>query len=104
MSLLCERAARGAMFLDKGMPGWFKKINLERLDIAFSNSCVIGQLGEANAQTGGDKFDFNDWRGRVGSDFAIKHGFYIRHLSSKNWKKQTEAWRMEIRIRLCQAA
>jgi hypothetical protein len=38
------RVARGARYLDELVPGWDKVIDLERLDLASSCACVLGQL------------------------------------------------------------
>ncbi|MEK7583502.1 MAG: hypothetical protein AAB483_03845 [Patescibacteria group bacterium] len=39
-----ERVQRGAALLDKRVPGWVMRINLETLDIGESQFCVLGQL------------------------------------------------------------
>lgn len=37
-------AAAGAAHLDKVLPGWHEKIDLDRLNIRFFNDCILGQL------------------------------------------------------------
>lgn len=39
-----ERVQAGATFLDANVPGWWKKIDLEKLDISSPFDCIIGQL------------------------------------------------------------
>lgn len=34
----------GAFYLDENHPGWFKKINLDTLDLSNQCNCVLGQL------------------------------------------------------------
>ena len=37
-------AERGANLLDEKYPGWYKKINLDNLDITSCFRCILGQL------------------------------------------------------------
>jgi hypothetical protein len=41
-----ERVANGAQLLDEKYPGWYRKINLDDLDIESACNCICGQLGE----------------------------------------------------------
>lgn len=41
-----DRVRAGAAYLDKVMPGWCGKINLDTLDISNDCTCVLGQLFE----------------------------------------------------------
>lgn len=38
-----ERVAAGAAYLDRVMPGWWQRIDLERLDLSSTCNCVLGQ-------------------------------------------------------------
>jgi hypothetical protein len=38
-----QRVARGAALLDEKLPGWHERIDLDRLDLASSCDCVLGQ-------------------------------------------------------------
>jgi hypothetical protein len=87
--LMRDRARRGAAWLDTNMPGWHRRIDTARLDIEFTNCCIMGQL------TG----DYNDWQETVPPAFPMKHGLFIRHQKDKNWRKQTDAWREEVTAR-----
>ncbi len=42
--LLAKRVARGAALLDRVMPLWHLKIDLDRLDMDSNSNCIIGQL------------------------------------------------------------
>jgi len=39
-----RRVSAGATLLDKRFPGWYKHINLQRLDILNCDRCILGQL------------------------------------------------------------
>ena len=39
-----EQIAKGMIYLDREMPNWEHRINLETLDLRDSRLCVIGQL------------------------------------------------------------
>lgn len=39
-----RRVQRGAMWLDQTRPGWWHQIDLVRLDLKSSCSCIVGQL------------------------------------------------------------
>jgi hypothetical protein len=41
---LAERVARGAEFLDDLRPDWRSAVNLDRLQLAHCERCVLGQL------------------------------------------------------------
>ena|SRR5258708_188737 len=39
-----ERVARGAIFLDKSKPDWYKIINASKIDLNSNLDCILGQL------------------------------------------------------------
>ena len=41
---VAERVARGSALLDEKMPGWDRRIDLDRLDLMSSCRCILGQL------------------------------------------------------------
>lgn len=43
--LAYERVKTGAAFLDEKMPGWADKVDLNILELADCQKCVLGQLG-----------------------------------------------------------
>ena len=40
----CERAARGAAYLDEVDPGWYSRLDSDALQLANGKACVLGQL------------------------------------------------------------
>jgi hypothetical protein len=45
MSTITERVERGAALLDEKRPGWWREIDLGRLNLRSGCDCVIGQIG-----------------------------------------------------------
>ena len=43
-ALIRNRVRRSVLLLDRDRPGWYKKINLGKLDMSDCNVCVLGQL------------------------------------------------------------
>lgn len=41
---LQERVARGAAYLDERTPGWWKRVDLEALNLGDSCDCILGQV------------------------------------------------------------
>ena len=61
-----ENVTRGAVWLDEKEPGWWERIDLERLDMDSLTDCIIGQLYG----------DFWDWEEvRDNSEAASDLGF-----------------------------
>jgi len=58
----------GAAFLDVRVPGWVNRIDLDTLDLARGNSCVLGQL-EGTADGGTTAFE-RAVRRMFGGDFG----------------------------------
>jgi hypothetical protein len=44
MATIAECVARGAALLDEHEPGWWQRIDLDRLNIASCEDCTLGQL------------------------------------------------------------
>lgn len=44
MSGVAERVAAGAAYLDDREPGWWERIDMDRLDMSAECLCVLGQL------------------------------------------------------------
>ena len=86
----------GIEFLDREHPGWYKKIDLDVLDIKSGLHCVLGQL------RGGHYFDFIEamfsgvpWP--VRQRWARNHGFMLP--TGADPQPLTEAWRAAIKRR-----
>lgn len=48
-AVLRERVFKGVQLLDRKMPGWRKRIDLERLDMSSLSNCVLAQLCDGDA-------------------------------------------------------
>ena len=59
---LTEAVERGAALLDEKMPGWESRIDVQRLNIASANDCIIGQL-YGRYWLGCDSLDLNYFGG-----------------------------------------
>lgn len=89
------RAEKGAEWLDKVVPGWFNRINVQQLDMNSCTSCVLGQacgyywnvinvIDPKHGLTGPEK-SVSPW--------SIEHGFAIGdHRPLKEYKVLREAW------------
>ena len=44
MSAVARRVAAGAAYLDEREPGWWERIDLDRLNMSAECGCVLGQL------------------------------------------------------------
>lgn len=70
---------RGAALLDQAMPGWHDRIDTDRLDLRFTDRCVLGQL------YGGEYRSFQDGATTLSGvtdmvrrlDWAGEHGFWL---------------------------
>ena len=88
-SRFANRVKKGAAWLDKKMPGWREKINVETLNTFSAGRCVIGQ-------TFGD---YNTWNNEYSDAFCFRHGFNLCDSLSKYEvyrRELTMAWAKEI--------
>ena len=74
---LPKNVERGAELLDRELPGWDERIDLDRLDLGSTCDCIVGQLNPAHAhfkhhryskgiealgvETRPSRFGFNTW-------------------------------------------
>jgi hypothetical protein len=95
-----EAAGKGAEFMDSYMPDWYKKIDLDDLDIDSCVDCILGQLF-GNYETGikevwglgpDDLYDNLDER--------CKLGFTAVRFWDDRAPLLTAAWKKEIQDRL----
>lgn len=95
----------GASFLDDLYPQWYKKIDLEKLDLEHTDNCVLGQLGPVIGVRHRDYFralselaylyDLGDRE-----KWAMDHGFYLEDGDDHEYHKLTNKWKRAIRYRL----
>ena len=83
-----ECVARGVEYLDKNHPGWWLKIDLNKLDMGVCEKCIIGQA----------VCDFADWQvitfDEMNSNHAIELGFNAPWMLGigRNYKALDELW------------
>ncbi len=87
MSATSERVGAGAALLDGRLPGWRDLVDVDRLDLAVCDECVLGQIF-------GDYSRGVDALGLTQAD-AIQLGFDRAPRGS--WNTLTSAWRFLIR-------
>lgn len=112
-------AQRGARWLDKRCPNWFREIDLARLDLRSGTACVLGQtaqclLPEDDRPADADfEFVMDHYAPWAGSRWARRLGFEIPTVGGMAfddvyrereretwWEMLTIAWREIIRERL----
>ncbi len=99
------RAMRGAEFLDRVMPGWYREVNLTKLRMQHCHDCVLGQLvGDyaVRRRRLGDDWIAAAYRTIEGNgQWEHELGFSITDLPTDNhdWDALTSAWQREVRAR-----
>jgi hypothetical protein len=98
---LYPKVQKGARLLDQKCPNWHKKIKLDRLDMEWSESCVLGQVygcyavGLRNLNLHKKSWHNTYIRGQ-------QHGFTITPWTTNTkicFQYLTSLWRQEIRSR-----
>jgi hypothetical protein len=99
MTTIADRVAKGAAYLDEREPGWWKRIDLDKLDLRKPCRCILGQLDTDRqehdfwsliaARFGLDVFEDDDQR--LGFN-AVGH-------SERAFANLTAAWRALIEAR-----
>lgn len=92
------RVSKGMALLDRARPGWYRNINLNRLNISDGRACALGQV------YGG----YTEGSFRLGLDHRSvrEHGFQISMttLPLVGWEREyaalTEEWKRQIETRL----
>lgn len=95
---------RGAALLDEVRPGWFREIDVKKLDLSQATNCVLGQL-YGNWKLAGAHFGWDVWSssGDKGYDqHSLDYGFGCTYLISTfvNNRKLTPHWIEAINERL----
>lgn len=80
---------RGAALLDERLPGWEDKIDLERLDLASTCNCVLGQLHRKRGRPG--HRNYYAGLNELGITTPSRYGFSV--WSGGRFESLTEAWR-----------
>lgn len=91
-----SRVAKGAALLDKKKPNWFKRINLDDLQMLSNSSCILGQLGKGDPfkVLKGIGFTYNE---EEENPVIEQHGFIANR---KNRVSLSRLWKKEINQRL----
>lgn len=87
---LLERIESGAALLDRQSPGWFRRIDLARLDMKSCTFCILGQL-YGSYGNGQRSLGIHYLGGPAAFGFDGKHGHEFGALA--------ECWRIYMEIR-----
>lgn len=86
--------ARGAALLDARVPGWWTKINVDKLDMWDSRNCVLGQVfGEYG--DGCAVLRLEQWSG-----VTMVNGFFPSGLPSDGSRELLREWKNAVRFRM----
>lgn len=99
-SPFAERAARGAAMLDRRVPGWHRRIALDRLAMDSCDRCILGQVFSHFSD--GLRILYREEPDRANRSFAPDYGFMA--LSNDGYAKLAACWRAEVTARLARDA
>ncbi len=104
-----QRAARGAAYLDAVDPGWYRHMDLRRLELADGTACVLGQRYGSFLLGLGRSGLLNLSSAPLHSLSPVDYGFLcVQHVDAevqaRDYALLNQAWREEIRQRLVQEA
>lgn len=102
-----RRVAAGAAWLDEVDPGWWELVELDRLDLASCDDCVLGQWAAANLpeRTYGEGYFGSPDYGYAAVALGLgifqgkEYGFSVGHGPGRplvSFPELTEAWVDEI--------
>lgn len=98
--LLQSRVARGVKFLNAVAPGWQKKINLDKLNLASTECCVVGQVFTTRFQASMDALGigYDAMDDDLADHLTIVFGFdvYGKELNNYNYDDLTREWIRQI--------
>ena len=94
MTSIEECAERGAKFLDRCVPRWEKRIDVDALAMSRCDKCILGQLYGS----------FGVGMVRIGAQFPLEAsstrlGFALNVVMPGDWNRLANAWRAEVRKR-----
>lgn len=100
--LFDRRINRGVALLDQERPGWWERIDLDRLDLHRDDLCVVGLEFEKDpdylASGLGNPFIFGAKRLNVRTERATRqHGFFTFRNTPKSYTALTQAWHKRIK-------
>lgn len=106
------RVKKGAALLDQAIPGWWRRVVFNRLDMGDCNSCVLGQVyaGGANKVPGYEEDGFNfgcrelgltqrQTAGSLGFDCYKDEDWITFHLLRDFWIEEISARRKASRAK-----
>lgn len=99
-------AQKGAAFLDNAKPGWYREIDIQRLDLSIGPNCVIGQLygGEWGSFSKGilhlDIVGQTSDLGFSAQDDWFIHEPQLEAQLEAQWEALTDEWRELVNARL----
>ena len=90
MTALPKNVERGAELLDRELPGWDERIDLDRLDLGSTCNCIVGQLNPAQAHLKHRRYDKGI--AALGVENApAKYGFNV--WGQQRFESLTNAWK-----------
>jgi hypothetical protein len=105
-----EQIAAGMALLDEKVPGWERRVNIDRLKLSDCMNCVVGQLFRADPELlGAEAIEDNGYgdmffgKGvyRLGIEGDHEeYGFSLRPFGEQSWAGLTRVWKRAIRARL----
>jgi len=100
----CRRAARGAAYLDRVDPGWYRYVDPDRLELADGARCVLGQRYGAFFPGLTRAGLLNLSSAPLGSLSPVDYGFLCvqgvdEATQARDYALLNRAWRREIRRR-----
>ncbi len=92
-----ERAAAGAKFLDRKLPGWWKRVDLDSLDEIDPDRCIFAQVLPKPRGSQPIAFVRAIRRFRLDAETIWRCGFVVA--SNRDRKALNAAWRAEVEKR-----
>lgn len=98
---LASRVQRGAQFLDETYPGWRENVNLDTLNVALGDACVLAQVTGVDELWLGS-FEIALRRAHLTVTEAVGYGFYVHGSADQadvilRYRLLTDLWRIEVR-------
>lgn len=93
------KVAKGAELLDNERPGWADDIDLESLNMAEGNHCILGQL-YGDYVDGLYALGFTRGWGSRGHGFTLHVGWSSASDSMEDWYTLHALWRKEVASRV----